>query len=29
LSGRITVRDIMPVRFSLFEETDELAVRAS
>jgi len=29
LSGRMTVREIMPVRFSLLEETDEPAVRAS
>jgi protein-L-isoaspartate(D-aspartate) O-methyltransferase len=29
LSGRITVREIMPVRFSLFEGTDEPAFRAS
>jgi protein-L-isoaspartate(D-aspartate) O-methyltransferase len=28
LSGRMTVREIMPVRFSLLEETDEPAVRA-
>jgi protein-L-isoaspartate(D-aspartate) O-methyltransferase len=29
LSGRITVREIMPVRFSLFEGTEEPAFRAS
>jgi protein-L-isoaspartate(D-aspartate) O-methyltransferase len=29
LSGRMTVREIMPVRFSLLEETDEPALRAS
>jgi protein-L-isoaspartate(D-aspartate) O-methyltransferase len=29
LSGRMTVREIMPVRFSLFEGTDEPAARAS
>jgi protein-L-isoaspartate(D-aspartate) O-methyltransferase len=29
LSGRITVSEIMPVRFSLLEGTDEPAVRAS
>ncbi len=29
LSGRITVREIMPVRFSQFEGTDEPAFRAS
>ncbi len=29
LSGRIAVKEIMPVQFSLFEETDEPAFRAS
>ncbi len=29
LSGRVTVKEIMPVRFSLFEGTDEPAFRAS
>ena len=29
LSGRITVREIMPVQFSRFEETEEPAFRAS
>jgi protein-L-isoaspartate(D-aspartate) O-methyltransferase len=29
LSGRVTIKEVMPVRFSLFEGTDEPAVRAS
>jgi protein-L-isoaspartate(D-aspartate) O-methyltransferase len=29
LNGRVTVKEIMPVRFSLFEGTDEPVVRAS
>ncbi len=29
LSGRITIKEIMPVRFSLFEGTDEPAIRVS
>ena len=29
LNGRVTIREVMPVRFSLFEGTDEQAIRAS
>ncbi len=29
LSGRITIKEVMPVRFSLFEGTDEPAIRVS
>jgi protein-L-isoaspartate O-methyltransferase len=29
LSGRVTIKEVMPVRFSLFEGNDEPAFRAS
>jgi protein-L-isoaspartate(D-aspartate) O-methyltransferase len=29
LNGRVTIREVMPVLFSKFEETDEPAFRAS
>ncbi len=29
LNGRVTIKDVMPVLFSLFEGTDEPAIRVS